>query len=211
MHKPRMHLTNPQLLDILKDKSEASEDGSYYSPISPSSINDRNPSPSPPAKPIKKPWIPIPGGECQFKCCNVCRPTLADRSWLSLNGIVNGEMPATAVCGFGFNLARKRPISKVKHVLNLGLRTPPVRIPSAPPQLSLHHRPNPIYTETTNPKIPRKTPSTRPRTPPIPTAHGSRPVHRSTRAALLDAAFLLSILYTTSSTRPPTLPQHHSP
>ena len=80
-----------------------------------------------PARRLSKPWLPAKGGECQFKCCHFCRPTLVDRSFLSLNGIANGDIPPTAITGFGFHLQKKRPIGLVKHVLNLGLR------PSAPP------------------------------------------------------------------------------
>lgn len=56
---------------------------------------------------------------------------MKERSFLSLNGIVNGDIPATAITGFGFHLQRKRPVALVKHVINLGLRPnpPPVGTP----------------------------------------------------------------------------------
>ena len=72
-----------------------------------------------------KPWLPLRGGECQFKVCQSCRPTCDIRAYLSLNGIANGDIPATAITGFGFNLIRKRPVALVKYVKNLGLRKNP--------------------------------------------------------------------------------------
>jgi hypothetical protein len=86
----------------------------------------------PPPKLPKKPWLPLKGGECQFKCCHMCRPTCGDRSYLSLNGIANDDIPLTAITGFGFHLMKQRPVALWKHVQNLGLRPnpPPVRIKS---------------------------------------------------------------------------------
>ncbi|KAK0128547.1 hypothetical protein ONS95_000513 [Cadophora gregata] len=82
---------------------------------------------------LLKPWFPLQGGECQFKCCHFCRPSMKERSFLSLNGIANGDIPATTITGFGFHLQRKRPVALVKHVKNLGLRpNPPPRLPPRP-------------------------------------------------------------------------------
>lgn len=73
----------------------------------------------------KKSWLPT--HECQFKCCHTCRPGLAERNYLSLNAVANGELPATAITGFGFHYQRKRPVALVKHARNLGLRSNPPR------------------------------------------------------------------------------------
>ncbi|CAL3966406.1 unnamed protein product [Diplocarpon coronariae] len=73
----------------------------------------------------KKPWLPLEGGECQFKVCHTCRRDFQDRCVLSLVGVVNGEYPATALTGYGFHLRKTRPVSLVKHVKNLGLRPNP--------------------------------------------------------------------------------------
>jgi hypothetical protein len=67
----------------------------------------------------------VPTQECQFKCCHTCRPSMVDRSYLSLNGIADDDIPLTAVTGFGFQFLGGRPISLVKHVANLGLRPNP--------------------------------------------------------------------------------------
>ncbi|KAE8450948.1 hypothetical protein EG329_005388 [Mollisiaceae sp. DMI_Dod_QoI] len=102
----------------------------YYQPsVDPSSPSRSNTIHDPPSKssskPVPKPWFPIPGGECQTKWCQACRPHGIDRSWLSLDGIANGDLPLTAIYGFGFNLLGKRPVNQVKHVANLGLRPSP--------------------------------------------------------------------------------------
>lgn len=73
----------------------------------------------------KKPWVPDQADECQYKCCHRCRPALLGRSYLSLNGIVEGEIPTTAVTGFGFHHAGARPVMDVDIVKNLGCRSVP--------------------------------------------------------------------------------------
>ncbi|APA10942.1 hypothetical protein SS1G_03367 [Sclerotinia sclerotiorum 1980 UF-70] len=75
-----------------------------------------------------RPWLPSRGTECQFKCCHTCRPTLLDRSFLSLNAILDDDLPCTAITGFGFNLQKFRPVAKVEVVKNLGLRPNPVPV-----------------------------------------------------------------------------------
>jgi len=79
-------------------------------------------------KAVQKPWLYFKDGECQFKCCHQCRPALLDRSYLSLDGIANGDIPSTAMTGFGFHLQGERPVALVKHVANLGLRPSPPRV-----------------------------------------------------------------------------------
>ncbi|KAM5353899.1 hypothetical protein ACJ41O_000549 [Fusarium nematophilum] len=48
--------------------------------------------------------------ECQYKVCPRCRPACADRAFLSLNAVANGEVPATAVLEFGFHKIGGSPI-----------------------------------------------------------------------------------------------------
>jgi len=76
--------------------------------------------------PLTKPWLPFK--ECQFKCCHTCRPTLGERAYLSLNGIANGDIPATATIGFGFHLQKRRPVTSVDIIKTIGLRTPPAPV-----------------------------------------------------------------------------------
>lgn len=83
-----------------------------------------------PTNPYAKPWINF--DECQFQCCQNCRPHSVDRGYLSINGIVTDDIPASAITGFGFHLLESRPVSLAKHVKTLGLRPspPPVRASS---------------------------------------------------------------------------------
>ena len=50
-----------------------------------------------------------------------------ERSYLSLNAVADGELPATAITGFGFHYQKERPVALVEHVQNLGLRPNPTR------------------------------------------------------------------------------------
>ncbi|KAG5662797.1 hypothetical protein KAF25_005215 [Fusarium avenaceum] len=57
--------------------------------------------------------------ECHYKICPRCRPICADRAFLSLNAVANGEIPPTAAAGYGFESLHGRPvIAKVviKHI-----------------------------------------------------------------------------------------------
>ncbi|KAI5926437.1 hypothetical protein F4810DRAFT_707518 [Camillea tinctor] len=73
----------------------------------------------------RKPWVPDEDDECQVKCCHRCRPTCEPRSYLSLDGIVSGDVPPSAATGFGFHRAGTRPIINARVVQNLGLRAVP--------------------------------------------------------------------------------------
>jgi hypothetical protein len=64
-------------------------------------------------------WIYDVEAECHYKICPRCRPICADRAFLSLNAVANGEIPPTAAAGFGFEPVHGRPvIAKVviKHI-----------------------------------------------------------------------------------------------
>ncbi len=52
---------------------------------------------------------------------------MQDKCYLSLDGIANGDIPATAITGFGFHVQEYRPVADVKLIRNIGLR------PSPPP------------------------------------------------------------------------------
>lgn len=78
---------------------------------------------SAPVDTSKKLWVPTI--ECQFKCCQDCRQSSRDRSFMSLNAVANGEYQPTAVSGFGFHLQGKRPVSRASIVRTIGLRPSP--------------------------------------------------------------------------------------
>ena len=67
-----------------------------------------------------------------YKICPFCRPSAADRAYLSLNAVANGEIPPTAATGFGFHLLGERPVVDANVVRNIGLRSaPPVSLDDA--------------------------------------------------------------------------------
>ena len=86
--------------------------------------------------PQKKSWLPTQ--ECQFKCCHWCRPSFGDRSYLSLDAIANGELPATAITGFSFQYQKGRPVAPVKVARNLGLRPNPLQTKVSSAQAIYH-------------------------------------------------------------------------
>ncbi|CAG8950159.1 hypothetical protein HYFRA_00008396 [Hymenoscyphus fraxineus] len=88
---------------------------------------------TPPPNHPDKPWLNMTGGECQFKCCHRCRSGIYERSYLSLNGIANNDIPMTALTGFGFHTREHMPYSHPDLVKNLGLRPNPVPRVWAPP------------------------------------------------------------------------------
>ncbi|KAL2760925.1 hypothetical protein ACRALDRAFT_2093999 [Sodiomyces alcalophilus JCM 7366] len=67
-----------------------------------------------------KPWVPRPEDECQFKVCPTCRETGAERACISLNGVLNGDIPATAATGYGFHIFDRRPVYDAAFVAKLG-------------------------------------------------------------------------------------------
>ncbi|KAK3356898.1 hypothetical protein B0T25DRAFT_537672 [Lasiosphaeria hispida] len=74
----------------------------------------------------RKPWIPDERFECQYKVCQSCHHFGKDKSWLGLDGVVDGHIPPHAATGFSFNPMGCRPISQLDIVKNLGYRPVPV-------------------------------------------------------------------------------------
>ncbi|KAK8076702.1 hypothetical protein PG994_003974 [Apiospora phragmitis] len=73
----------------------------------------------------EKPWVLSEGQECQFKCCHACRPSCEQRASLSLDGIAKGDIPPTAIAGFGFHLQGSRPLMDAGIIQNIGYRAVP--------------------------------------------------------------------------------------
>ncbi|KAM0323306.1 hypothetical protein ACHAQA_008898 [Verticillium albo-atrum] len=80
----------------------------------------------------ERPWVPRPETECTYKVCPQCRPSGADRITMSLDAVVNGDVPATAATGFGFHHFGQRPVCDISIVANMGLPRP--QEPSTPVQ-----------------------------------------------------------------------------
>ncbi|KAI1801896.1 hypothetical protein F4811DRAFT_555393 [Daldinia bambusicola] len=74
---------------------------------------------------LSEPWVPNAAQQCRFLCCQRCRPLYEEKSFLSLDGIVKGDIPATAAVGFGFHRHACRPIVHPDEVRNIGLRAVP--------------------------------------------------------------------------------------
>ncbi|KAI0115367.1 hypothetical protein F4814DRAFT_449199 [Daldinia grandis] len=71
------------------------------------------------------PWVPNWAEECRFACCQSCRPSCELRSYMSINSIVDGDIPPTAAIGFGFESCSFRPIIHPDRLKNIGLRAVP--------------------------------------------------------------------------------------
>lgn len=72
------------------------------------------------------PWVPSPLWECQHKVCQDCHHLGSDKSWLSLNGILNGDIPPHAATGFSFSHMGFRPKADVEVVKNIGYNAVPL-------------------------------------------------------------------------------------
>ncbi|OTB07228.1 hypothetical protein M426DRAFT_85775 [Hypoxylon sp. CI-4A] len=71
-----------------------------------------------------KPWVPSAGEECQFRCCQRCRPSAEPRSYMSMDGIANGDIPPNAAVAFDFHRVGRRMIHP-KRLENIGWRAVP--------------------------------------------------------------------------------------
>jgi hypothetical protein len=64
--------------------------------------------------------------ECSFKACHHCYRRAAEKAWLSLDGIVNGDIPPTAASAYSFHYMQQRPVCSASVVSNLGYRAVPL-------------------------------------------------------------------------------------
>ncbi|KAF4963331.1 hypothetical protein FSARC_8662 [Fusarium sarcochroum] len=65
-------------------------------------------------------WEAYEEQECPYKICPGCRPVCADRAFLSLNAVADGEIPPTAAAGFGFEPLGGRPVIEKDVVKSIG-------------------------------------------------------------------------------------------
>ncbi|KAK4177261.1 hypothetical protein QBC36DRAFT_372003 [Triangularia setosa] len=73
-----------------------------------------------------RPWMPDPKFECQHKVCHRCHPIGRQKSWVSLDGVLNGDIPPTVATGYSFSQVRMRPCVDAEIVKNLGYRPVPL-------------------------------------------------------------------------------------
>ncbi|KAI1742502.1 hypothetical protein F4680DRAFT_446066 [Xylaria scruposa] len=112
------------LLSVLSQQQHQASGGTHDL-YHPSGSHDGRRLKSPPglSNPANtKPWVPR-AEDCQVKYCHHCRPSFGGRSFLSLDGIINGDIPPTAATSFGL---QNKPIADAKVVKNIGLRAVPV-------------------------------------------------------------------------------------
>lgn len=65
---------------------------------------------------------------CQYRVCPWCRPAVADRAFLDMGAIADGEIPVTAAIGLGFEEIGGKPIVSSEVVKRIGQRGPPPKI-----------------------------------------------------------------------------------
>lgn len=90
--------------------------------------------------------------ECQHKICHRCHPTGRDKSWVSLDAVLNGDILPTVATGFAFSYMDSRPMANADVVKNIGYRA----VPLVSIQAAFQHL-------TANLKKPRNHPARAPR------------------------------------------------
>lgn len=75
---------------------------------------------------FSKPWIVGANEICQYMVCPSCRPSAADRAYLSLDAVAKGEILPTAAAGYGFHIQGKRPVVDAEILKGIGCRPVPL-------------------------------------------------------------------------------------
>lgn len=80
-----------------------------------------------PGQPVdEKPWVPDLREECEYKICHTCYRGGIEKAWLSLNAVVNGEIPPTAATAWTFQYMQQRPVSDSEVIKSIGCRAVPM-------------------------------------------------------------------------------------
>lgn len=106
--------TSEQLGTVLKQHENAVD----------TALSDRYGPFIPPAS--ERPYIVGQAEECKATLCPRCgRGGMGeDLAWLSIDGVLKGDIPASAAVGYGFRALGGRPVADANIVRNLGLRDP---------------------------------------------------------------------------------------
>lgn len=74
----------------------------------------------------QKPYLEPLGNECMVTVCSACGRggTGEDMSFLSIDGVLKGDIPPSAAVGYGFRGIGGRPVANANIVKNLGLQDP---------------------------------------------------------------------------------------
>jgi len=73
----------------------------------------------------KHPWVPNERYECQFMVCHHCYPIGKDKSWVSLDGVLNDDIMPSVATGAGFIKYGGRPFADAEIVREIGCRAVP--------------------------------------------------------------------------------------
>lgn len=122
--------TSEQLVTVLKQHENAVD----------TALSDRYGPFVPRAE--ERPYIVDQAEECKATLCPRCgRGGVGeDLSWLSLDGVLKGDIPASAAVGYGFRALGGRPVANANIVKNLGLRDPKTgRLPEQQPKEDENH------------------------------------------------------------------------
>ncbi|KAK3296312.1 uncharacterized protein B0H64DRAFT_442624 [Chaetomium fimeti] len=68
-----------------------------------------------------KPWVPAPKSECQYKVCHSCFKLGYQKTWVSLDSVLKGDVSPTVATGFSFSFNRARPTCDADMVRDIGL------------------------------------------------------------------------------------------
>lgn len=72
--------------------------------------------------PEGRPWLRNHTRPCDYTVCPRCRPGAADRAFLSLDGVADGDVAPTAVVGYGFHAMGFRPVVDANILKTIGDR-----------------------------------------------------------------------------------------
>lgn len=108
--------TAPQLATILRQHESAVN----------SAIAERQRYQNPYQMSTGRPYIVDESRECRTMLCPQCGRggNGEEMSFMSIDGVLKGDIPPTAALGFGFRALGARPVADAKVVKNLGLRDP---------------------------------------------------------------------------------------
>ncbi|KAH6625073.1 hypothetical protein B0J18DRAFT_201632 [Chaetomium sp. MPI-SDFR-AT-0129] len=67
-----------------------------------------------------QPWLPRRDFECQYKACMTCHSIGRQKSWVSLDGVLNGDILPTVATGFSSSPTRRRPVGDAGLIKDLG-------------------------------------------------------------------------------------------
>lgn len=92
-----------------------------------------------------RPWIPDALYECQYKVCHDCYRLGIDKSWISMNAVLSGDVLPSLATGFGFSHQGFRPTADMELVKELGCHAVPLVCSSNLCARSLANDPSPIH------------------------------------------------------------------